>query len=315
VVLTGEARLETVTDSIEALGTVRAREAVAITANVTAKVEKVGFDDNDRVERGAVLVELDDAIPLANLREAEVVMREDQRLLAHYQALDKRNAVSRTVLDEQRAKAAASEARVAAARAELAEYTIRAPFDGVLGTRQVSPGSLVSPGTVITTLDAIDTLRVDFTVPERWLSDLEPGQTIRATSVAYPDRVFEGKVASVGSRVDPVTRAVAIHARMENPELLLKPGMLLSIELVGRARPALLVSEKALVLEGAERYVYRVNGDNTVARQKVSTGRRLPGQVEIRAGLEPGDRVVVEGTQKVRDGTVVQLAPAPETGA
>src|SRR5690606_3930974 len=160
-------------------------EAVEITANVSAKVIAVHFNDNQRVDAGALLVELDGASAAARLREAEVVARDDRRLLDHCQALDRTAPVSKTPPEEQ----------------------ARAPLAGVLGTRRVSPGSLVSPGTPVTTLDAIAALRVDFTVPERWLSQLAPGQVVRAASVAYPGRVFEGRVASIGSRIDPVTRA------------------------------------------------------------------------------------------------------------
>ena len=308
LVRTAAAREETFTDSIEALGTVRADEAVDITANVSAKVLAVHFNDNQRVASGDLLVELDGASTEARLREADVVAREDQRLLAHYQALDKTAAVSKTLLEEQRAKAAASAARAAEARAELEDFTIRAPMGGVLGVRQVSPGSLVSPGTRVTTLDYVATLRVDFTVPERWLSQIAAGQTIRATSVAYRRRTFEGTVASIGSRVDPVTRAVPVVATMDNADLLLRPGMLLGIELLGPPRAVRVVSEQAVIREGTALFVYVVNGEDRVERRTVDIGQRRPGLVEIVAGLELGERVIVEGAQKVREGTLVSPA-------
>lgn len=309
MVRTDEARIEPITDSLEALGTIRADEAVEITANVSAKVVSVNFSDNQRVQAGAVLVELDADSTRARLQEAEVVLREDRRLLEHYQALDKNAAVSKTMLEEQRSKAAASEARVAEVRAEFKDFTIVAPIGGVLGTRQVSPGSLVSPGTVVTTLDAIATLKIDFTVPERWISQLEPGQKITATSIAYPDKTFEGTVASIGSRVDPITRAANVHAVMENADLLLRPGMLLGIQLMSEPRPALMVSEKAVIQEGSSLFVYALKEDNSVERRTVTLGKRRPGLVEIVEGLAVGDRVVVEGTQKIRAGSVVQIAP------
>ena len=308
LVRTAPAREESFTDSIEALGTIRADEAVEITANVSAKVIAVHFNDNQRVDAGALLVELDGASAAARLREAEVVARDDQRLLDHYQALDRTAAVSKTLLAEQRAKAEASAARVAEARAELEDFTIRAPLAGVLGTRRVSPGSLVSPGTPVTTLDAIAALRVDFTVPERWLSQLAPGQAVRASSVAYPGRVFEGRVASIGSRIDPVTRAVPVIAALDNSDRLLRPGMLLDIALLGEPRPVRVVSEQALMREGPALFVYVVDGDGRVERRAVAIGQRRPGLVEIVEGLELGERVIIEGAQKVREGTVVRMA-------
>ncbi len=310
LVRTQPAEYSSVSESIEALGTVRAQEAIEITARVTGKVVAVHFSDNSPVEAGDVLVELDAARERAALREAQVVLQEDRRLLDHYQTLERTQAVSRTMLEEQRAKVAASEARVTASEAQLADFVISAPFSGLLGVRRVSQGALVSPGTLITTLDAIATVKVDFTVPERWLNQLVPGQSVAANSVAWPDRAFEGRVASIGSRVDPVTRAVSVHAEMDNDDLLLRPGMLLSLRLHSDARDALLVAEQALIQEGSERFVYVVNGNNRVERRTVRTGQRLPGRVEVIEGLNPGEQVVIEGSQSVRSGGQVRVAHA-----
>lgn len=304
--------MSTITESLEALGTVRALEAVEITARVTGKVEAVHFSDNSAVEAGDILIELDAARERAALREAQVVLQEDLRLLNHYQTLANSQAVSRTMLEEQRAKMAASEARVVAAEALLADFVIAAPFSGMLGVRQVSQGALVSPGTPITTLDAIATVRVDFTVPERWISQLAQGQTIMATSVAWPDRVFEGTVASIGSRVDPATRAVNVHAEIDNADLLLRPGMLLAVKLESEPRSALLVSEQALIQEGSQRFVFVINGENTVERRVINIGQRLSGDVEVIDGLAMGEQVIIEGSQKVRQGSVVKIAPDRE---
>ena len=308
LVRTDAVAMAPIVESLEALGTVRAMEAVEVAARVMGRVEKLHFSDNSTVEEGVVLVELDAARERAALREAQVVLQEDQRLLDHYQTLDRTRAVSRTMLEEQQAKVAASAARVAAAEAELADFVIRAPFSGQLGVRQVSLGALVSPGTPITTLDAIATVKVDFSVPERWLSQLAPGQTIAATSVAWPGKVFRGKVATLGSRVDPATRAVFVHAEMDNAELLLRPGMLLSIRLASSPRQALQVPEQALIQEGSQRYVFVVDEQNRVARRTVEVGLRLEGRVEIIAGLTAGEQVIIEGSQKVRDGSQVSLA-------
>ncbi len=211
------------------------------------------------------------------------------------------------MLEEQRAKVDISQARVETARAELAEFTIRAPFSGFLGGRLVSPGSLVSPGTVITTLDNLEVLKVDFTVPERWLSRLVRGQAVTATSVAWPGIIFDAEVTSIGPRVDPATRAIRVRAHMTNSELRLRPGMLLNVALVSNPRSALVVSEKALMQEGSERYVYMVNNDDTVVRRVVTTGQRRYGLVEILDGLDPGQEVVTEGIQKVREGSSVRI--------
>ncbi|HEY8385023.1 MAG TPA: efflux RND transporter periplasmic adaptor subunit [Porticoccaceae bacterium] len=305
VVPVGYSSLE---ESLDGLGTVHAKESLEITARVTSTVKRVHFTDNAEVKEGDVLIELDDARERAALREAQVLLHEEQRLLAHYQALQKTQAVSRTMLEEQQAKVAAAEARVAAAEALLAEYVIVAPFSGVLGVRQVSQGALVSPGTLITTLDALDIVKVDFTVPERWISQLLPGQTITASSVAWPGRTFVGMVSSIGTRVDAATRAVSVRARIDNDESLLRPGMLLNIHLASEPRDALVVSEAALIQEGSERYVFVVDEDNVVTRRPVEIGQREGGLVEVVNGLSPEEKIIIEGSQKVRDGVSVQLA-------
>lgn len=307
VVRTGEVRMEPLTDHLEAMATTSALQDVDVTANIAGKVMAVYFKSGQQVAAGDVLVELDDAIPRARLREAEAIEREDRRLLEHYETLDKTQAVSRNVLEEQRARVDISKARVETARAELAEFTIRAPFSGFLGGRLVSTGALVSPGTVITTLDNLDVLRVDFTVPERWLSRLVRGQAVTASSVAWPGIVFDAEVTSIGPRVDPATRAVRVRAHMRNSDLRLRPGMLLDLALVSDPRSALVVSEKALMQEGSERYVYLVDNDDTVVRQAVTTGQRRYGLVEILDGLDVGQKVVTEGIQKVREGSTVRI--------
>lgn len=308
VVRPHQALIIPITESIEALGTVRAREAVEISAKVTARVGSVNFSDNSTIGQGEVIIELDAASERAALREAEVILQEDRRLLSHYLTLDKSQAVSRTLLEEQRAKVAASEARVAAAAAVLADFVIAAPFSGVLGVRRVSPGTLVTPGTVITTLDDTAVVKVDFTVPERWVGQMLGGQAVSASSIAYPGREFVARVASIGTRIDPTTRALSVHAELDNREGLLRPGMLLNIRLLGHERSALMIAEQALVLEGSGRYVFVIDDDNRVRRVSVDTGLRQDGRVEVVSGLAVGQWVVAEGTQKVRDGITVELS-------
>lgn len=307
VVRVDEARYETLVDTIESLGTIRAWEAVDITAKTAGKVAAIHFRDNGSIKAGQVIVELEAGSEQAALREAEVVLKEDSRLLQHYRTLAKTNAVSETMLEEQQARVNASQERVKAARAVLAEFQIRAPFSGQLGLRQVSVGALVTPGTLITTLDATDTLKMDFTVPERWLGRIAEGQTLKATSVAYPEEVFTGAVTSIGTRLDPVTRAVSVQARIPNPDGKLRPGMLLSLVLESAPREALMINEQALLQEASTKFVYRVKDDLAVEKVAVVSGTRRNGRVEIAQGLAAGDKVVAEGTQKVRDGVVVVL--------
>jgi membrane fusion protein (multidrug efflux system) len=199
-------------------------------------------------------------------------------------------------------------------RAQLSDRVITAPFDGILGLRRVSPGSLVTPGTEIATLDDISVIKLDFSVPERYLAVLERGQDVVAHSETYPNRDFAGVVASVDSRVDPVTRSVTVRAEIPNPDRLLRPGMLLAVRLLQAPRQAIVVPEIAVIQVGTESFVYRVGDDRTASRVEVELGARRRGEVEIVSGLSAGDTIVTEGAVKLRDGSRVTGAPATAAG-
>jgi membrane fusion protein (multidrug efflux system) len=292
-------------DAIEALGTARANESVTLTAKVSETVRKIAFDSGEVVRAGDVIVDLSSGAQLAGLEEARAAFQEAERQLARSQELARTKIISESQLDTQRATRDAARARMDVVRAQLADRVITAPFDGVLGLRQVSPGSLVTPGTAIATLDDISVIKLDFQVPERFLAVLESGQSVTAKSGTYPSRNFEGVVKSVDSRVDPVTRSVTVRAEIPNPDRLLRPGMLMSVQVFLAAREALVVPEIAVVQVGTDSFVYRVKADRTVERAKVGLGSRRAGEVEITNGLAAGDRIVTEGTVKLREGALV----------
>jgi membrane fusion protein (multidrug efflux system) len=289
-------------NSIDALGTARANESVTITAKVSEIVRKVVFESGDVVEAGDVLVDLSSGAQLAALEEARANYQDAERQLKRQQELADRKLVAVSQVDTQRAARDAAKARMDVVRAQLSDRVITAPFDGVLGLRQVSPGSLVTPGTPIATLDDISVIKLDFTVPERYLAVLAPGLDVLARSAPYPEREFGGEVASVDSRVDPVTRAVTVRAEIPNPDGLLRPGMLLTVQLLLDSRQALVVPEIAVLQTGTDSFVYRVKPDRTVERVAVELGSRRAGEVVVTRGLEAGDRIVTEGTVKLRDG-------------
>lgn len=306
---------ETWSDAIEALGTTRAAESLVLTAKVTETVERVNFEDGDVVVAGDVLVDLSGRAEVAQLEEAQAAYKEAEQQYRRQAELVEQGTISRSQLDSQVAARDAARARVSAIRARLADRVITAPFDGVLGFRQVSPGTLVTPGTPIATLDSIAQVKLDFAVPERFLSVVASGQEIVARSVAWPDHDFRGRVTSVDSRVDPVTRAVTVRAELPNPDRRLRPGMLLTVRLFEPERQTIVIPEIALIQVGAASYVYRVDADDTVSQVKVTTGARRRGEVEVVEGLSPGDRIVVEGTVKVRPGTTVVEAAADDSRA
>lgn len=294
-------------DVIEAVGTTRANESVTLTARVSETVSEVRFDDGDYVERDQVLVELDHAEEIADLAEARAAVVEARQQLERTRELVERGNASRAVLDERVRALDQAKARVQAADARIADRIVRAPFDGRLGLRQVSEGALISPGTPIASLDDITPIKLDFAVPERFLSALAQGQAVLAKAAAFPGAVFEGEVATISSRVDPVTRAVTVRAEIANADARLRPGMLLTVELINREREAVGVPEEAIVPVGDKAYIWVIVDDETAVRREVQLGQRRPGLIEILDGVSRGEDVVVAGTMRLRPGSAVRV--------
>ena len=202
-------------------------------------------------------------------------------------------------------------ADLTSARAQLAERQIRAPFSGQLGLRQISVGTLVTPGTVLTTLDDLASVNLDFNVAERYLADLKIGAEINANADAYPDQTFKATVTTIAARIDPTSRSVTVRAKAANHDGLLRPGMLLKLNLINRRHQGLAIAEEALLQVGEEQFVFVIKDDDSIERRIVSSGLRADGQVEITSGLQAGEQIVVRGTQKVRPGARVQRSQEP----
>jgi membrane fusion protein, multidrug efflux system len=287
---------------------------VAITSRTSNIVTAIHFSDGQTVKAGQVLVELDNERANADLAVATAAFEESRSQFNRSRELLASQVLSKAQYEQLEATMKANEARVASAKAVLSDTYIRAPFSGGVGMRRVSLGALISPGTVITTLDDISSIKVDFAVPESYVGQLRAGQVVKARTNAYPGREFSGRVVSIDSRVDPATRAVTVRAVVANSNAALKPGMFLTVALAQDSRAAVSVPEEALVPEQARQFVYVIEGD--VARKReVLLGRREPGFVEITDGVKVGDRVVVEGTIKLRDGAPVRELAAPEPAA
>jgi len=312
-VVVAPVRSERLSFELEALGTARANESVDVTAKVANQVSAVRFAEGQQVRKGDVLVELDSAQERADLVAAEAALAESRSQYRRSRELYTTRVLSDSQIEQIEATYRAAEARVAAARARVADTVVRAPFAGRVGLRRVSVGSLISPGTVITTLDDTATIKLDFTIPETFIAAVQPGLEISARSVAYPDTSFGGRVASVDSRVDPATRSVTVRALLPNAQGLLKPGMFLTVRLSRGAVDALLVPEQALVPEQGDVYVFVVR-DGTASKRKLRLGERRVGDVQVLDGLAAGELVVTEGTQKLRDGAAVSVVE-PGAGA
>jgi membrane fusion protein (multidrug efflux system) len=303
--VTAEATVKQLGVEIEAVGTARANESVEVTSKISNTITAIRFKEGDRVRKGAVLIELDSAEERAALAEAEAALAESQNNFKRSRDLYTQQALSVSQLDLIEATLKANKARVDVAKARVDDTIIRASFDGNTGFRRVSVGSLVSPGSVITTLDDTSLIKLDFTVAETNLYMLRTGLPVLATTAGLPGREFSGEVTQIDSRVDPVSRSIAVRAELPNPKGELRPGMFMTVKLSGAVAPALVVPEGAIVPEQGRTYVFVV-ADGEATRREVKLGKRRPGEVEIIEGLKEHERVVVEGTQNLRDGGPVR---------
>ncbi|AXY40934.1 efflux RND transporter periplasmic adaptor subunit [Halomonas sp. JS92-SW72] len=301
--------LEPWSDPLEALGTLRADESVTLSATVTDTVAEVNFRDGQVVEAGQLLVRLQDDEQQALLRAAQAQRDERRATVDRLAQLQSRNLAPRADVEDAQARLRQVEAEIQGLEARLRNYRVRAPFDGVVGFRNISVGSLVTPGTTLVTLDKTDVMKLDFSVPEVFLALLEPGLPLTARSVAFPDERFEGHVESVGSRVDPVSRSVSVRAELANPELRLRPGMLMEVVVQRSPREAVVVPENALIPSGDRQFVLVIDeaDDNRVERWEVKVGERRTGQAEILDGLDGDELLVAHGVQRVQPGDRVSL--------
>lgn len=307
LVVTETATVRSIADIVEAIGTTQANESVTITAKVTDSIRHVRFDDGDFVQEGDVLVELTNEEQTALLQEAEAGRQDAQNQYDRLKNLLEQRSIPVSDVDEAQARLSGARARYQALVARLDDRLIRAPFTGLLGFREVSAGTLITPGTPITTLDDISVIKLDFALPEVHLGVVHAGLSLTASSAAFPSRSFAAAVRTVGSRVNPVTRAVPVRAHIDNPDALLRPGMLMTVKLRTASRDALMVPETALLQRGMETFVYAVT-DGHAAMTTIDLGIRRDGWAEVRSGIPPGQEVVVEGVMKVRDGGPVRRA-------
>ncbi|HTE39626.1 MAG TPA: efflux RND transporter periplasmic adaptor subunit [Steroidobacteraceae bacterium] len=285
---------------LEAVGTAHANEAADVTSKTSNLITAIRFQEGSQVKAGEVLIELDSAEARATLAEAEATLADSERQFVRSRNLAATQALSASELDQIEATVKANRARVEGARARLSDTVIRAGFAGRTGFRRVSVGTVVNAGTVITTLDDASLIKLDFTVPDTYLFALRLGLPVKATTAGLRGKTFEGKITNIDSRVDPVTRSIFVRAEIPNRDGALKPGVFMNVSLQGDEQPALMVPEAAIVPEQGRAYVFVVV-DGAAQRREVGVGRRKPGEVEVTSGLKEGERVVVDGTQNLRD--------------
>lgn len=296
--------------SLETLATVKAKEEVAITSVVAERVVAIYFDDGDFVTKDQVLVELDSAEIKANLAELKVALANSEQEYQRYLPLHQRGDVSKSVLDAQKRELEMAKAKLAAMQAKLDRLTIKAPFAGQVGAREVSLGALLQPGLVVTHLVAIDDLRLDFSLPSRFLANFKLGDKVKATTDAYPEKQFIAELVTILPQVDSRTRSVQLRAKIDNSDGILYPGILMKVSLEQPDKQVLLVPETAIVPLSEDHFVYQLlpaeNNLYRVKRVQVQLGERQPGLVEITSGLQLGDKIISEGALRVRPGQLVK---------
>ena len=293
-------------ESVEAVGTARANEQVVITSKYSDLVDGIYFDDGQQVKKGDLLVKLNNQQELAKVNELKANLSESQAHLKRLTELLSSRATSKSLVEQQEAKTKAIEAQLVSAKAKLNDLTLRAPFSGVLGFREVSKGAYIDAGDVITSLDDISSIKVDFHLPERLLTHINIGQQVTAINSAYRNKEFIGKITAIDSRIDSSTRTIKVRATISNKTLQLHPGMLLNISVLLQVENILQLPESSIIPIENNHYVFAVS-ENTAVRKAIKIGRRHPGVVEVISGLVEGEQVVVEGALKLRDGSAVSI--------
>lgn len=291
---------------LEVVGTGRARRSVTLRAETSGKIVEMALAPGRRFEESEVLTRLEDTAQRLALALAETRLAEAERVLARYERLEGTGVAGSATLDERATAAELARIEVEQAREELADRTLRAPFDGVSGLPEIEVGDRIESGDAIASFDDRSVILVEFELPESLLARVEPGMAVSATTPAVPDRRFEGAVSAIDSRVDPATRTARVRVAIPNEADLLRPGASFTVrlELPGARYP--LVPELAVQFSRGTLHVWRVH-DGRAERVEVELVRRRAGEVLVDGPLAEGERVVVEGTQRLAPGKAVEV--------
>ncbi|MBV1843401.1 efflux RND transporter periplasmic adaptor subunit [Photobacterium ganghwense] len=304
-VTTGVVTSHPVTQSLSLIGKLEAQRSVEVATQVAAKVDRIVVGVNSQVKKGELLVQLDDAKAKAAYAEAVAYLNNEKRKYNEFQRLVKRGAITQTELDAQLASVSIADARLKAAKADLDDHAIRAPFDGTVGLIDFSVGHMLTVGSELFSLDDLSSMRLDIQVPEQYLSFLREGMTVRATSKAWPGQSFSGAVQAIDSRVQADSLNIRVRVGFENASHLLKPGMLMAAEIGFLPQESPVIPVQALEYSGTKRFVYRVDEAGQAHRTEVTLGARVNNEVVIESGLQIGDCIVVQGLVNMRDGIKV----------
>ena len=292
---------------LKAVGTLASNQSVTISPEIAGRITSILFENGEQVTPGERLIELDQSVQLAELADAEATLELARREYARADDLVERGTVPVARRDEAVATLRSAEARVNLAKAQLAKMDIDAPFEGVLGIRNVDVGDFLGVGEDIVNLEQIVPIKVTFEVPERFLQDVTPGKELTLRSDAYAGEKFAAHISAIDPLINPRTRSIRVEALVGNEDLRLRPGQFVSVTIrVDERRDVVFIPEQAVVPNSDEPLVYRVVGD-AVELVPIETGARIARHIEVRAGLAPGDVVVTAGQQRLADGTPVTV--------
>ncbi len=296
-------------ESIEAMGKLQANQSVDITPQVSGRISQMNLVDGGSVKKNQILARLDPREQNGKIQEINITLKDQQRKLAYMETLFQQKAISQNELDSQRAQVAMQAASLITEKAVLNYYTLSAPFDGVLGFNNTSLGTLISAGTVITTLDDISQMKLDVDLPEAVLSEITPGAVLTANTPAWPGKSFKGKITSINPRINTKNLTFTVRAILNNPTGKLRPGMSMAVILKRPTRAVLSIPARSVLFRGNTRYVYLVNKNNIVEERPIKTGQTIGDKIIVSEGLSDNDRIVDQGVVKVRAGLKVTILP------
>ncbi|MDI9243796.1 efflux RND transporter periplasmic adaptor subunit [Marinobacter sp. CHS3-4] len=298
--------LDRVTDSVSAVGNLKARDQVALTTEVSGRVVAMNLNAGSKVAEGALLLRLDDRQARADLQVAQATLADARRQLERARRLRSNNSISQSQVDALSTGVNVAEAQLASAQTRVDNHRIEAPFAGVVGLNDISMGAYLGSGTEVATLDATSQMELSFAIPEKFLGQIRLGQRVQGHTPAFPEDRFEGELVELGTRINELSRTLPVRAMIDNADGKLRPGQYMAAELTLRQREALIIPEQAVMIRGDETYVF-VALDGVAKRVSVQLGSRSPGIVEVASGLTLEDRVVVTGQDRLSSGDRIQV--------
>lgn len=294
-----------VVHGVVSTGELKANRSVIIKPEVSGKISSLNAPEGQLVQVGTVLIELDNGVAIANLKQAQSKFENSKLNYDRFQTLAKQGSGAASERDAALAALRFDEANVDLAKAALEKTRLKAPFSGILGLRKVDIGDYVDPGQELITIDDIGTLLVDFSIPEKYLAHIKVNQEVQITTEALPGQTFNAKIYAISPQIDMITHAIKARASLSNPRLILRPGLFAKVRVVfERIANAVRIPEQAILNMNNKTYVYVIQ-NSTAKLTEVKTGERDSGFVEIVSGLKSQDTIVKTGLMKLYDGAQI----------